>query len=135
MSAIIDFLKSVAGVCQTNLLPSDLWDVKGDTVSLRVDDVPEFREPGGAVYVVGKGLAQPVFILRDPDGTHYRAFSNKCTHMGRKLDFDPDSGKLRCCSVSHSAFDLNGKKVGGPAKGPLSVYPAEVVDGVLKVKI
>ena len=55
--------------------------------------------------------------------------------MGRKLDPVPGQDVLRCCSVGHSAFDYQGKVLGGSAKGPLTVYPTTMENGQLVVAL
>jgi len=60
MSAIIDFLKSVAGICRTQPLSPDCWQLNGNKATVRVGDVAELQAPGGAVYLAGKGLKTPV---------------------------------------------------------------------------
>lgn len=128
------FFKSVFGICKTPELPPSHWSLKGNEVRIQVDKVAELGEPSGAVYLKGKGLDVPVLILKSEDGK-YRAFSNKCTHMGRKLD--PVHGKevLRCCSVSHATYDYQGNVIGGPAKGPLTVYEVLVMGNEIVVRI
>ena len=85
-------------------------------------------------YLKDKGLDVPILVLKGEDG-RYHAFSNKCTHMGRKLD--PVQGKevLRCCSVNHATFDYQGNVIGGPAKGPLTVYEVELTDNEIVIRV
>jgi len=134
MSGIIDFLKAVAGICETDRLGQDLWEFQGDRVTIKLDRIAELRGPGGAVYLKGKGLERPVLVISDNEG-NLRSFSNRCTHGGRKLD--PVSGEpvLRCCSVNHSTFDYDGNKLSGPAKKSIRVYQTELKDGDLIISI
>ncbi len=132
MSVIVDFFKAVAGICQTRPASPESWRLDGNKATVRVGEVPELQSTGGAVYLKGKGLKIPVLIVRDEDN-NYRCFSNQCTHFGRKLDPVPGKSVLRCCSVNHSTFDLQGAKLTGPAKKPIQVYPAELEDGNLVI--
>jgi len=125
MSAIIDFLKSVAGICRTQPLSPDCWQLNGNKATVRVGDVAELQAPGGAVYLAGRGLKTPVLVVRDNNG-NYLSFSNRCTHMGRKLDPVPGKQVLRCCSVNHSTYDFQGNNLTGPGKGPVRVYCTEL---------
>ncbi|MCA1962072.1 MAG: Rieske 2Fe-2S domain-containing protein [Desulfomonile sp.] len=127
MSAIVDFFKSIAGICRTKPLSPDCRQLDGNKATIRIGDAAELQAPGGAVYLAGKGLKTPVPVVRDDSG-NYLSFSNRCTHMGRKLDPVPGKQVLRCCSVSHSTFDYNGGKLTGPAKKSVEVYPTELKD-------
>jgi cytochrome b6-f complex iron-sulfur subunit len=134
MSAVKDFLKALAGICDTKPLSPDHWELQGNKVLVRIGEVPELQSAGGAVYLRGKGLSGPVLIVRGDDG-NYHCFSNRCTHMGRRLD--PVKGKpvVRCCSVGHSTFDFSGSKLNGPAKGPIQKYRSRLENDELVVEI
>lgn len=134
MAGFIDFLKSVAGICATQPLDQEHWEVSGNRVTVDLSKATPLREDAGAVYLKGGGLKRPVLIVRTEDG-EYRSFANRCTHAGRKLDPAPGSRTLRCCSVSHSTFDYEGNKIAGPARGPLETYATEVVDDKLIVTV
>jgi len=131
---ITGFFKALFGVCETAKLSPELWSREGDTVRVKADQIPQLAADGGAVYLAGQGLDVPLLVLRRSEG-NYLAVSNRCTHMGRKLDPVPGKEVLRCCSVSHSSFDHEGKVTGGPAKGPLTVYPAALEKGQLVVRL
>ncbi len=134
MSFVVNFLKSVAGICRTKPLDPSMWDVRGSKVAVAITHVPELQAPGGAVLLQGKGLRVPMLVVRKPD-RGFLCVENRCTHMGRKLDPEPDGQTLRCCSVSHSTFDYQGKKLTGPAKGPIRVYPHEESEGSLLIDV
>jgi cytochrome b6-f complex iron-sulfur subunit len=135
MSAIVDFLKSIAGICRTGALGPEFWDWDGKNAVIKVSDVPVLQLSGSAVYLTGKGLKTPVLIVRDDQG-NYHGFSNRCTHIGgRKLDPVPGKSAIRCCSVSHSTFDYQGNILKGPAGKPIQVYSTEMVNGDLVIRI
>lgn len=134
MSFIVSFLKSLAGICRTKPLDPALWEVQGTRVTIAHKDVPEFQDPGGAVLLQGKGLRTPVLVVSTQD-RGFLCVENRCTHMGRKLDPEPDGHTLRCCSVNHSTFDYQGNKLTGPAKGQIRVYPHEEIEGRLVVDV
>lgn len=51
------------------------------------------------------------------------AVSRRCTHLGCTLSFDESAGQL-VCPCHHSRFDIKGKRLAGPAKRDLTIYPA-----------
>ena len=134
MSAIVDFFKAVAGICRTEPLNPDLWEVSDRKARVNVSQVPELNRPGGAVYLTGKGLPEPVLIVARDDGGYVCAL-NRCTHMSRRLD--PVSGEqiLRCCSVNHSTFDFQGNNLSGPTRKPLKVYEWKLEDNDLVIDV
>jgi len=128
------FIKAILGICQTKPLSSDLWSLEEGKVRVKLSQMPEPLPKGGAVYLAGQGLSMPILILRT-EGDRYLAFANRCTHAKRKLDPVPGESKLRCCSVFHSTFDLDGNRLSGPAKEPLTCHAVEQSDGDLIVTL
>jgi Rieske Fe-S protein len=126
MTGVADVIKSILGICETKPLSDDLWSLEGNKARVRLSQMPELCPKGGAVYLKGQGLRIPILLVRTEDD-QYLAFANRCTHMGhRKLDPTPGQPILRCCSVSHSTFDYEGKRIDGPAKEPLTRYAVEL---------
>jgi len=128
------FIKAILGICQTKPLSSDLWSLEEDKVRVKLSQMPEPLPKGGAVYLAGQELSMPILILRTEDD-RYLAFADRCTHAKRKLDPVPGESKLRCCSVFHSTFDLDGNRLSGPAKEPLTCHAVEQSDGDLIVTL
>jgi nitrite reductase/ring-hydroxylating ferredoxin subunit len=134
MSGIVEFFKALAGISETRPLDPAMWEYVDGTVTVDTSRVPELTRCGGAVSIEGKELPHRVLVVRDEEG-EFRAFSNRCTHMGRRLDPVKGERRLRCCSVSHSVFDYEGHPVQGPAKGSIQVHRCEPADHVLRVHL
>jgi len=134
MSVVKDFLKALAGICETKPLGQSYWQLEGKRVRVRVTDVQELQKSGGAVYLRGKGLDTPILIVRSDDES-YHCFSNRCTHMGRRLDPFKGEPAVRCCSVMHSTFDHQGRKLSGPAKKSIPTYSSRMEDDQLVIFI
>ncbi|MGC8657638.1 MAG: ubiquinol-cytochrome c reductase iron-sulfur subunit [Desulfomonilaceae bacterium] len=130
MSAILKFLKALAGIPETKPLKQELWQVEGNKVRVRIDEARALGESSACFYLTGNGLEDPILVVTDDEGS-FHGFSNRCTHFGRKLDPVPGKRILRCCSVNHSTFDYHGNRLAGPAKRPIKVYPIELKDGEL----
>ena len=127
-------IKAIFGICETKPLGSNLWSLEGSKVQVKLSHMPEPLPKGGAVYLRGGGLPKPVLILRTEDD-RFLAFEDRCTHFGRKLDPVPGEAKLRCCSLFHSTYDLEGKNISGAAKRPLTSYAVEQSDGDLIITL
>ena len=127
--------KAILGICETKPLSTNLWSLEGNKVKVKLSQMPEPLPKGGAVYLKGGGLPKPVLLLRTEDDRHL-AFEDRCTHFGhRKLDLVPDEAKLRCCSINHSIYDLEGNRLSGPAKNPLKCYTIEQSNGDLLITL
>lgn len=134
LSRIVEFFKAIAGICSTEPLGPDLWKLEGGKAAMELSKVPQLTNPGGAVYLSGKGLKDPILIVNG-DGGEFHCFSNRCTHMGRRLDPAGRESNLRCCSVSHSTFDYYGNVLRGPAKSVIQVYQCDIRNGVLEIVV
>lgn len=129
------FFKRLLGICETPP-PGDpeAWTVANGVVSINLSRVPELNNPGGAVRLEGKDPAPRLLVFHGDDGRHH-AMSNRCTHMGRRIDPIAGSKTIQCCSVSKSTFAYDGTPVGGAAKTSLTTYPVSREGDALKIKI
>jgi menaquinol-cytochrome c reductase iron-sulfur subunit len=65
------------------------------------------------------------WLVRTTDDGPIRAFSTVCPHLGCGVDFDEKAGKFNCpCHAS--AFDLDGRCLGGPSPRGLDELEARV---------
>jgi Rieske Fe-S protein len=72
-----------------------------------------------------------VFVLRKSE-TEVLAFSNKCTHLSCRVNWNQDLQQYTC--PCHDArFDIEGKIVYGPPPRPLDTYETKVEDGTLSI--
>lgn len=74
--------------------------------------------------------ADPAILLHLPGG-ELRAFSQKCTHLGCVVFWEPGEDDLLCpCHEGH--FDLrSGRPIAGPPDRPLPAIDLEVRDGTV----
>ncbi len=129
---MIGFFKALLGICETKPLDSAMWSLDGETARLHVVEKADVLPKGGGVYLQGRGLKRPVLVIRTHDDS-YLAFTNRCPHGNRKVDHVADQRVLRCCSVNHSTFDYDGKRLTGPAKEALKRHRVSVEGGDLIV--
>jgi len=126
-------LKKIFGICETKK-PEDpgCWTFSDGRVDIYLNRAGELARQGGAIRLEGKGLAGRLLIIRDDTG-RFQAYSNKCTHMGRRID--PVSGRsdIRCCSVMGSVFNAKGEITSGPAKKNLKQYETVMQGSMLSV--
>jgi len=123
MGAVADFFKALAGVCQTRPLSPEAWRLEPGSVRIDLDRAGELNQAGGAARLEGRGLARRLLVVRA--GVGFLAFENRCAHFGRRLDPVPGQETLRCCSLNHSTYDYQGRRLAGPARGDLKTLPVE----------
>jgi len=75
-----------------------------------------YADEQGAAVTFKEG----VFLLSK--GNEVSALSARCTHLGCTLSFDTLSQRFQC-PCHGSRFDMNGKRVAGPAKKDLESIP------------
>lgn len=129
------FFKRLLGICDTPE-PQDggCWRMEAGQILLDRTRAPELGGPGGALRLEGRGLAVPVLVLHAADG-RIHAYTNRCTHGGRRLDPLDGGRRVRCCSIGKSTYDLDGELVAGPAKGALATHPVEETDTELRITV
>lgn len=130
-----NFVQRILGIPQTGV-PSraDCWRFEDGKLVLDLDRAPELAEAFGAVRIEGKGLPHSVLVMRDGQGL-YRAFRNKCSHGGRRLDPVPGTESLCCCSVGRSTFSYDGKPLSGAAEKPIDALAVEVREARLLIQL
>lgn len=79
---------------------------------------------GGAICLEGGGLPERVLVVHGDDDCFY-AFRNRCAHLGRRLDADPVTHTVQCCSLGQSIYGFDGEVLGGATHNPLVTFPVE----------
>ena len=125
--------QAILGICETK--PADLstWSVTDGQVTVKLNEIPDLQSDG-AVYLSGQGLSTPILVVNL--GGQYYAYSNRCRHLlGRRLDLVVADKKLRCCSIGHSEYDLDGKVIKGPANQPITKFEVNQQEGSLVINL
>lgn len=97
------------------------------TITLPIADIAD--KPGVTLHP--KSIADPLLVAKQPDGS-YVALVLKCPHKGGPLSV---VGDQLDCDWHHSAFDMQGNVVKGPAKSGLTKYPVVVEGDKLRIKV
>ena len=113
---------------------ADCWKLEDGKVSIELDRAPELLEEFGAIRLEAAGLPRPLLVMRDGQG-RYRAFQNRCTHAGRRLDPVPGTETVCCCSIGKSTFGYDGKVISGSDKDPIQALAVEVQERRLVVQV
>lgn len=121
-----NFFQRLLGISATAKPKIDsCWNYANGKLTIFLSKASELKTPGGAARFEGNNLPVRVLVVYGEDG-EYRAFQNRCTHMGhRRLDPVPGTSTVQCCSVNKSTYDSDGNKIFGPAPRPLTRYRVE----------
>ncbi|MBN2289244.1 MAG: Rieske 2Fe-2S domain-containing protein [Candidatus Glassbacteria bacterium] len=133
----MEILKRILGICKTKRPANpDCWRYIKGRVEVDLGLAVELVSPGDAIRLEGGDLGKERILVVCGESGTYHAYRNRCTHVGhRRIDTLPGESLLRCCSVSKSTYDYDGKVVSGPAGEPLTVLPAELGDGRLVIRL
>lgn len=87
-------------------------------MTLKLDEKSPLGKVGGSYSFDYKG--EPIVVVRKSE-TEFAAFSAICTHKGGTLEYNEKTQKL-VCPLHNSVFGLDGQRISGPAKQPLTPY-------------
>ncbi len=125
------------GVSRTAAIRPEAYTLDHGKLTIALDRCPCLAASGGSGKLsIDTGDSKPMkmIVLHVKEG-QYQAFTDRCTHGGRELNFLPGQEKLQCSSFGRSTFDLQGQVLKGPAKEPLTGYPVEKRDNTLILTI
>lgn len=120
------FVQRILGKPATEMpTVSDCWSYEAGKITVNLSKSPELQVPGGALRLEGGNLPIRVLIVYGAD-QKYRAYLNKCTHIGhRRLDPVPGTNTVQCCSINKSTFESDGDTISGPAKRSVTTFSVE----------
>ncbi len=127
----------IRGVSATETIPDYAWKLSDNKMIIDLAKSECLALPGGAGKLsvdTGDETPTKLIVLHVHEG-EFKAFSDRCTHGGRELNFLKDEEKLQCSSFGKSTYNLKGHAVSGPAEGPLAIFPLEKAEDKLIVTI
>ncbi|NIM91490.1 MAG: Rieske 2Fe-2S domain-containing protein [Candidatus Aminicenantes bacterium] len=126
-----------SGVSSTPLAPSGSYRKELGRLVVELEKIEELKRVGGSVKLSihnpEKGEDIKIILIH-PENKTYLAFSDRCTHRGKELEFVHPEKKLRCAS-RHSEYDLSGQVLKGNAEEPVPVYATELDGSKLIVNL
>jgi nitrite reductase/ring-hydroxylating ferredoxin subunit len=116
--------------------PGSIHAVNG-IINLDIGKIPEMETQGGSIkFEVMQTPVTPLKlqVSRLNDGK-ILAYRNHCAHGGRELEYLTKKNIIRCVSMGHSKYNLEGQPIGGAAPGPITVYESSLKGTTLKIRI
>ncbi len=124
-----DFYKGSLAALALLLLPGKYaWSKK---VAIKIAKLTKLEKVDGWTIVKLKG--KQIMLIRT-DKEHVQALSPICTHEKCLVAYNPKNKKIEC-GCHRSSYDQKGKVLSGPAPGPLTQYPAKLVDGKIIISL
>lgn len=126
----------IFGISATNQPQNEKgWQYHSGELVIDLKKIPELTQPGNSVRFEGGTLPKRVLVVFGAD-EQYRAFHNRCTHIGhRRLDYVPETETVQCCSVNKSTYTFAGKKIHGPNPKPIETFSLEKKGDQLAVRL
>lgn len=103
-----------AGAPKTSATPEN------GAIRLALSEHPDLQQIGGSLSVEVDSLEDPILVFNRGEAG-YAAVSQRCPHVGCKVDYQLESDDLKC-GCHGSRFSVEGDKTKGPAKTGLSSY-------------
>jgi len=128
------FLPAVAPLCCTTpLAPPESFSFEGTTLVLDLRRIP-LRGVGSACAVADAARKLNIIVAR-PEARRYAAIDRSCTHGGAQCTYVHSRRRLRCTSVNHAEYELDGTLLHGRTHGNLRDYAVQLDGTRLRIEL
>ena len=128
---------SVCGVgCKSTWTNHDVVvNVQSQASVLQIDleSYPELKSPGGYLPMAETTSGLRLIVVHSLAG-QYLALNMSCTHKGADVELTKDKTGL-VCPLHNSNFNLQGERVGGPARRDLATFDVVKNGSVLSIQL
>jgi nitrite reductase/ring-hydroxylating ferredoxin subunit len=107
--------------CSTPAAPAESIRFEGSTLVLDLGKIPGLRATGSACAVVDEGRKLNLIVAR-PEARRFVALDRTCTHGGASCTYMHKRRTLRCTSLNHAEYSLDGTLLHGRTHGNLRAY-------------
>lgn len=125
------FLQTLGLAASSALLPSISWADAPPEAVIPLDKLPGLDKPGDGLHIKLKG--QDVLLIRVSE-SEIVALDPACRHKKCGVKFESGWDKIKC-KCHGSRYDLRGQVLNGPATKDLAVFPAEISEGALRIRL
>lgn len=120
--------------CVTPAVPPEAFKYRNNTILLSLDLVTELRRTGEARAVVDLSRKVNLLVAHTQDG-EFIALNRSCTHGGAQCTYNHRRKTVRCTSLNHAEYDLQGTLLHGRTHGNLRSYVTRQVGEVLEIEL
>jgi nitrite reductase/ring-hydroxylating ferredoxin subunit len=120
--------------CTTPQAPPESIGYRGDTLVIDLAKVPDLGPVGSARAVVDPGRKLNI-VVAHASRRRYVALDRSCTHGGAQCAYDHKRQTVRCTSLNHAEYALDGTLLHGRTHGNLRTYPVRLAGASLEISL
>ncbi len=120
--------------CTTPAAPPESVSFEGTTLVLDLARIPDLRDVGSACAVADAGRNVNIIVAR-PEARRYVAIDRSCTHGGAQCTYVHSRRRLRCTSLNHAEYELDGTLLHGRTHGNLRDYAVQFDGARLRIAL
>jgi nitrite reductase/ring-hydroxylating ferredoxin subunit len=120
--------------CSTPLAPPASFRFEGATLVVDLARVPELRHAGSATALVDESRKLNLLVVR-AEARRYAVLDRACTHGGASCTYMHKRRTLRCTSLNHAEYNLDGALLHGRTHGNLRAYALRVDGSRLEIDL
>jgi len=129
------FLAAVLPLCcYSPLAPPGSFRVDGATLLLDLAQVSALNHPASAIALVDESRGLNLIVVRS-ESRRYHVLDRACTHGGASCTYQQRSRTLRCTSLNHAEYSLDGTLLHGRTHGNLRSYPVRRRGTILEIDL
>lgn len=130
-----DFLAAAAPLCCLSQPAFDgSWSIRDGLLRIDLAREPELRKVGQPRTFFDPSRKLNILVVQHRQG-QWAALDRTCTHGGAMCAYQQRSHTLRCTSLNHAEYSLEGKLLHGRTHGDLRAYPVRPVSGGLEIAL
>ncbi len=120
--------------CRTDEISPECITHRGDALFIDLEKWPALKRAGasGAVVDIGRKLNLIVVHLAKDS---FAALDRSCTHGGAQCTYNSRRHTIRCTSLNHAEYDLNGTLLHGRTHGNLRAYRVRRVGRLVEISL
>jgi nitrite reductase/ring-hydroxylating ferredoxin subunit len=120
--------------CVSLPLPSRSFQARAGSITVDLEQAPELRRAGASFSVVDESRKINIIVIHAaPD--RYVAMDRSCTHGGAQCTYNAKRQTVRCTSLNHAEFDLEGRLLHGRTHGNLRTYETVASASTLEIRL
>ena len=120
--------------CTTPAAPPESVRFEGITLVLDLARIPDLGDVGSACAVADAGRKVNIIVAR-PEARRYVAIDRSCTHGGAQCTYVHSRRRLRCTSLNHAEYELDGTLLHGRTHGNLRDYAVQFDGALLRIAL
>lgn len=120
--------------CGTPDAAAGSWSIADGVLKIDLSREPGLKKLGEARAVADMGRKLNIIVVQHEKG-RWAAIDRTCTHGGAMCAYQKQRRTLRCTSLNHAEYTLEGKLLHGRTHGDLRSYVVSESKGLLEVKL